>query len=524
MKWINNIYSQKLYDVKHSLFKEVDGYSLAIFRILIGLLISKDVLNQYLSIEYHLHSIPSDFRQSYYGFEWVQPEITLIAISSFILPISVFCIILGLFYRLMMPITTLIITYFFLLFPEHYLNHYYMLLLFCTLMCFLPANAVWSCDFLLKKHIKKLPLIWGNVREWNYWILRLQTEIILVYAGLVKINPDWLRLQPLATWLRADMHNVPIIGGFFYYDTTIALGAYGIILLHTIGAPLLVWNTTRPWIVLLYCCFHLTNSQIFDIGMFPFLTIGATLLFFSPSWPRDLLVKCIPLKQNTNKISSNNRCSLNTVDQNVIIFAMILWLSIQIAIPLPALFSSNLVTAWTGYNDLFSWRMMLNQRSIQVAIFAVYIPEKKTIEFIPMRKFLSERQCTRTPMKPNLTIQYAHYLKDNFSIKYKTSNVEVHAYIMMAVNYREPELWANPKVNLAEYKAIYGIHEWLEPVDNPLRTWQEVIYAPKFNAPTYSQIRESMGLSKVENIIFNEHGITLQTPVANYKCRQRIPD
>lgn len=488
------------------LFERQDGAALALFRILVGILLMKDIIKGFLNIQYHLNSIPSNFREHYYGFEWVRPIPELVTLSGILLPIAVTCVILGLFYRLAMPVTTLIVIYFFLLFPEHYLNHYYMLLLFCVLLSTMPANESWSLDALIKRKEKK-----EGVPAWCYWVLRLQTEIILVYAGLVKINPDWLRLQPLSTWLRSDLHSIPVIGGFFYYDLVIAVGAYGIILLHTFGAPLLMWRKTRPWIFALYACFHLTNSALFEIGMFPFLTLGATMLFFDPGWPRKLL------KTAETRFSSDPPSSAH---RNAVTFLLTFWLGLQLLIPLPALLSPNLQTAWTGYRDLFSWRMMLNQRSIPVALFAVDLPGQNHVEFVPLRKYLSERQCTRSLWKPNLTVQVADYLSKTYAEKFHAPNVEIHAYILNGVNYREPELWADPAKNLAAYRPVYGVPEWLEPQAKPFRSWMELIYAPKMQRPTYREVLQAMNLPEDAEIIFDKNDVSLDSTVSKPECEQ----
>ncbi|MCB1592869.1 MAG: HTTM domain-containing protein [Alphaproteobacteria bacterium] len=491
------------------LYTRQSGASLAVFRILVGILILKDVRNHFLLIKYHLESIPSDFMMHYYGFEWVKPLPWFIAIQEIVLPLAVLCVIFGLFYRVAMPLTTLMIAYVFLLFPEHYLNHYYMLLLFCTLMSFMPASRTWSLDALIKKRTDE------GVPAWCYWILRGQTEIVLIYAGLVKINPDWLNLQPLSTWLRADFHDVPVIGGLFYYDFTIFLGAYGIILLHTIGAPLLMWSKARPWIFGLYVCFHLTNSMIFDIGMFPFLTIGATLLFFNPDWPRILYFG----KGAPQTFTAENKPEEEKQGRRGLVTGLLItWLGVQALLPLPALMSSNLQTAWTGHRDLFSWRMMLNQRTLPVAVFVAYMPEKHTVAFVPLRKYISKRQCQRSVWKPNLTVQVARYLKKRYAERYETPDVEIRAYILNAVNYREPELWADPSANLAAYVPIYGVHEWLEPVDNPLRSWLELIRAPKVARPTYRQVLKAMRLPEGATVAFDQNGAELDSTVPDIEC------
>ena len=77
-----------------------------------------------------------------------------------------------------------------------------------------------------------------------------------------------------------------LYGGILDYDWVISLGNYGVIALHVLGAPLLFFKKTRLPIFIIYILFHISNHHTFDIGIFPWMTIAATTLFFNPGWPR----------------------------------------------------------------------------------------------------------------------------------------------------------------------------------------------------------------------------------------------
>ena len=482
----------RIKDYYERAFELRDGASLAFFRILLGILLLRDVP----TFIYIGRQTLEGFRSSYYGFEWLQPDQPLITLGVHILPLAVLCVILGLFYRLAMPLTTLIVGYFFLIAPEYYLNHYYMLLLFCVLMSFIPAHRTWSVDSRVWKEEQAVPV-------WSYWILKLQTEVILIYAGLVKINPDWLNLQPLGTWLKKGLYDVPFLGMFFFFDPVIAIGAYGVIALHLIGAPLLFWDRARPWVFALYCCFHLSNSVIFNIGIFPYLTIGATLLFFNPDWPRRFVDK-LALSELSFKVPFK-------VPKAAIISFLVCWMVFQIMNPLQNLFASNLKTKWTGHRDTFTWRMMLNNRSVHTVSFAVYIPEQRRVEFVPLKEHLSAPQYYLVTARPNSLVEFAHYLEGVYREKYSVETIEVHAYITTSINFRDPEIWADPKVNLAAYKPKYGVHEWIMPINNPLRSLEEMTTAPRYTHPTYREILRAMGLPEDAAVIFDGEPLSLDT-------------
>ena len=166
-----------------------------------------------------------------------------------------------------------------------YLNHFYLVIIVSFLMILIPAHRTFSIDALIWPKIKS-----ALIPMWSVWLFRVQFEIILLYAGIVKINPDWLRLEPLGMWLSRNDHWA-IIGPYFNQDWMVAMGAYGVILLHVIGAPLLLYKRTRLAVMILYCSFHLMNHFLFNIGIFPWLTFAATFVFFDPDWPKQLCQK-----------------------------------------------------------------------------------------------------------------------------------------------------------------------------------------------------------------------------------------
>ncbi|MGH1457079.1 MAG: HTTM domain-containing protein [Alphaproteobacteria bacterium] len=498
--------TQKWNDLTQRPFETHDGASLAVFRIMLGILLLSDALNKFPK-----KFIIKDFRPTYHGFDWIQANPDLVNLCINILPYTIICVIFGFLYRITMPVTTLMVAYLFFAFPEHYLNHYYLLLLYLILMSVIPAHKTWSIDAIIQNKKEE-----NTTPSWCYLILKLQTEIMLIFAGLVKINNDWLHLLPLSGWIRIGFQDIPIINHLVLYDTTIAIGAYGIILLHILGAPLLFHRKTRPWIFGLYVCFHLINSQIFHIGIFPFMAIAATLLFFAPNWPKTFWSK-ISIYILPPLTHIKNATSKSKLPRKIIIALISIWLLVQIVLPIPALLSTNLQVEWTGHRDMFSWRMMLNERSIKSAVFAVHIPERRRIEFVSLKSHLTPMQCFRITWS-DTTVQFANYLEKLYQEKYDTNDVRVHAYIIIRVNLREEELWANPTIDISKYETKYGTYEWLEPANNKLRTWKEYVQSSNYEPPTYGEILDAMQLPNEEIIVFADVNDNLNSHPSKPRC------
>ena len=155
--------------------------------------------------------IDPQFHFTYLGFEWVKPLPGNWMYLPFIgMVFAALGILLGAFYRLSALLFFLLFTYVELLDKTYYLNHYYFVSLVAFLMIFLPAHVSLSYD------VRRKPQLANRfVPNWTIWILRFQLGIVYVFAGLAKINADWLlEAQPLKTWLQA-YRDLPVLGPLF---------------------------------------------------------------------------------------------------------------------------------------------------------------------------------------------------------------------------------------------------------------------------------------------------------------------
>ena len=266
------------------LFEEVDAASLVFFRVAFGVIMLVECWRFWAHGWIARYFVDPDFYFKYYGFEWVEPwpgsgmywHFALLALLSVLIT-------LGALYRLAAILFLLAFSYAFLLDQARYLNHFYLVILIGVIMMVVPANRAFAIDAALRPRSRK-----DTVPGWSVWLFRLQFEIVYIYAGVVKINPDWLRLEPLGMWL-ARRDDWAVVGPLFNEDWVVALASYGVIVLHVIGAPLLLFRRTRGYVMAAYFAFHLANHFLFRIGIFPWMTMAGTLMFLDPDWPRRAL-------------------------------------------------------------------------------------------------------------------------------------------------------------------------------------------------------------------------------------------
>ncbi|MEM9490005.1 MAG: HTTM domain-containing protein, partial [Myxococcota bacterium] len=271
--------------VLRALWAPRDIASLAVFRILFGGLMMVSALRFLLSDWIpQLYGEPTFFFK-HWGLAWipVPPQWALVAIYI-ALTVLAGLVALGLLYRLSIVLFTALFTYTQLLDVTNYLNHYYLVVLLGLLMCFMPLHRGWSLDAW-----RKPALASATLPAWCLYLLRFQVAVVYCFAGLAKLNSDWLlHAQPLGIWLSARTE-FPLIGVYFdelWLAYTMSWAGF------LFDSSIVVWlslRRTRPWAYAVVIGFHLLTSLLFNIGMFPYIMIVAATLLFDPSWPRRLV-------------------------------------------------------------------------------------------------------------------------------------------------------------------------------------------------------------------------------------------
>lgn len=451
------------------LFRPTDIASLVFFRIAFGTLALLDILSTW--VYYHLEKQafdPDRFQFAYYGFEWVKPgPEPLMSVFFLTLILAALGIIVGRWYRFCTIYFALGFTYVFLLEKAHYLNHGY---LFCWLSCimiFLPAdrNFSWSVWKNPERRRESVPF-------WCLLVLRFLIGVVYFFGGVAKINGDWLRGIPLIDWM-AFKADLPLIGPVLGMSWTPYFMAYiGLFLDLTIVAFLL-FRRTRPLAFGLAICFHLLNMLIFNIGIFPYLSIALTALYFPPDFPRRILhwlgerAHWIRTWQQrwTNRMAPTppaaKKIWQSAADfRKPILVALVIFGAFHILVPLRHhLFPGSV--AWTEEGHRYSWRMML--RSKQGRGHYRVVDQQGVAEKIRPTIYLSNRQARKLYTHPDMILQFAHYLVEDYARKGQT--VRIFAEIDARLNGRPYQAFIDPSVDLAQVKwKFFGHSEWILPL------------------------------------------------------------
>ena len=313
--------------LRERLAEPVDIASLALARVFFGLLMLWMVIRYFGKGWIHKYWIEPEFHFGYFGFGWVAPWPGDGMYWHFLaLGVLAVLIVLGLLYRLAAALFFVGFTYVFLLEQARYLNHAYLVCLVSFLMAVAPAHRAGSLDVKLGLCRRS-----DTVPAWCLWLVRFQIGAVYFFGGVAKINADWLAGEPLRAWLSRRM-DYPLIGFLFGEEAVVMGMAWGgmlfDLLFDLLIVPCLMWGRTRFAGFAGVLFFNFANAVVFHIGVFPWLAIALSTVFFEPGWPRRFLV----LKHDRAAAPAGTaRCS------RVVLAFLVVYVSWQLFLPPEAL-------------------------------------------------------------------------------------------------------------------------------------------------------------------------------------------
>jgi hypothetical protein len=147
--------------------RQTNAAPLAVFRVFFGFLMCVSIIRFWSKGWINSLYIEPKFHFSYYGFEWIQPLGSFTYVLFVVCGISALLVALGYKYRLAILVFFLSFTYIELMDKTTYLNHYYFVSVISFMMLFLPCNAQFSLDAIVKKKS------YQNIPNWTIDSLKL---------------------------------------------------------------------------------------------------------------------------------------------------------------------------------------------------------------------------------------------------------------------------------------------------------------------------------------------------------------
>lgn len=427
-------------------FEPIDNSPLILFRITMGLLIAAESIVAIFTGWVKKNLIEPTVPIPHIGFDFLVPLPGYGMYFYFsIMGILGIFIMLGFKYRYSLGLYTMLWTSVYLMQKASYNNHYYLLILVCLIMLFLPANQYASLDAKKNSALKSL-----TMPRWCSWVMICQMTIVYFFATLAKFYPDWLN-GTFTGILFSNLANFPLLGSVFTEKWFHIFIAYAGIFFDGLIIPALLWKKTRNIAFVASLLFHLFNSVTLQIGIFPYFALSFIVFFYSPETIRHIFFKKKPQLQTENLNKSYTY-------SKVLSYFFIPFFIIQLILPIRHYFIKGDVL-WTEEAHRLSWRMMLRQKN---GITHFKVIDKKTNQELPYNivEKLTRKQLGLVSSKPDGMWQMAQHIKKEFAEK----GIEVSIFIdsKLSVNNKPYKTFIDPKVDFAEAEWNYfGHNNWI---------------------------------------------------------------
>ena len=454
--------------------------SLAVFRIGFGLLVAFSSLRflakgwvdtLYLAPENHL---------TYRWFGWVAPlpapwmHLHMVALAALGI-----CIALGYRHRLATALFIVGFAYTELIEASLYLNHYWFITLAAVLLLLLPAHHHWSLDAAAGRGARHAES--QAVQAWVVWALRAQVGIVYVFAGIAKLNGDWLfHAQPLRLWL-ADRTHLPVIGPFLDEPLVAYAASWGSAAFDCTIVAWLLWRRSRPWAYAVLVVFHIATWLLFPkIGVFPWVMIFCALVFFPPDWPRQLAKRMrvgletangtaakesepMPSDMVNGKIfgetarkqiegaaddveNTANRKTFSVSRPAIVLLAI--FAAVQVFLPLRHYLEPGNVR-WNEQGYYLAWRVMLTEKAGHLE-YEVTDPATGRNWLAYPELVLADWQAAHAATRPDLIHATALLIADHYE-QQGIPDAEVRATSWVSMNGRRAKQFIDPAINLAAH-------------------------------------------------------------------------
>lgn len=445
--------------------KKTKTAPLAVFRIFFGLLMLVSIVRFWWYGWIDSVYVQPKFYFPYYGFEFIKPLGSWTYLLFAICVAASILILIGYKYRLAMLSFFLCFTYIELIDKTTYLNHYYFVSVLSFLLLFLPLNAYFSVDSYKNKKLRS-----QTTPKWTVDSIKLLIAIVYIYAGLAKINSDWLlHVKPISIWLSTKT-DFPILGGLFRLSWVHYFFSWIGMLYDVFIVFFLLYKPTRGLAYFFVVTFHLLTHALFPIGMFPYIMITSGLIFFDADVHDKIITKLSyvsRISKSAYVFSQDNKFKdlYSAFEKKIIAVILSIFFLIQLLLPWRYLMYPDELF-WTEEGYRFSWRVMLIEK---VGLTTFTLVDKNTGKRFEIRNsdFLTDFQIKQMSTQPDFILQYAHMLRDHYIEEGLKPEIYVESYVTL--NGRLSKEFIDSKINLANENETFAHKKWIVPFNETIK-------------------------------------------------------
>ena len=371
-------------------------------------------------------------------------------------------------------------------------NHYYLYVLLAVLIAVVGADQTLTLRSVFRREGRS-----GPARAWHLWLLQWQVCVVYAYAGVAKLNSDWLlHWQPMATKLvdEAAVYN-PWMRPLLVQPVTAAVVSLGGACFDLAIGPILLVSQTRKVGLLTATGFHIANHCLWSLGEFPWVMIASGLLFCT--WPAQ--ERHEPLARASSHagrphVPPATTERWTTIDDAPIVAALpsrgslaflLLFVLVQALVPLRPLWVSDgdpLDAVHTKTHTLLSWRMMAvstrNFINVTMRCDAMGASAQMTRTYnhlfllhangsrqqLTLTPLLEPRQAGYMPYTPSMLVQFARAAGARHRCL-PDEGCRVVGDLWSAINGRPLQRFVDPHIDLATAElAEFTRPIWVRPL------------------------------------------------------------
>ena len=371
------------------------------------------------------------------------------------------------------------------------------------LLALVPASRVWSLDG------RRNPASAGSHSRLGAVGAAAQVAIPYFFGGIAKLNADWLHGQPMQLWMSRMEGFQQWIPGWGEHWLALVFSCGGLVLDLAI-VPLLLWRRTRLPAFCLAVGFHLMNALMWRIGIFPWLMIAATTLFFDPDWPRRWV------GGRGQGTGDRGRGTGNRGWQSAIPALLVVFFAVQLLVPLRHWAYPGNVD-WTEEGSHFSWRMMLADKAAALRITVVDPATGEVSPFDP-RPFLTPKQLDKLAVDPENLREFAAAIKADL-VRRGEGHKEVRVFALCSLNGRKPQPLVDPSIDLGA-AAAHAATQALDPAAHRAPPRQSLARAAK---PVGAAAARAATVGRVSNRSANKQTRSVSEGVSRSAMLMALP-
>ncbi|WP_282630541.1 HTTM domain-containing protein [Empedobacter sedimenti] len=451
------------------LFRKVDNSPLVIFRIIFGLLIVAECWGAIYTGWVQNNFVDPKISFSFIGFEWTNVFLGAKMIYFYaVMGLLGWFITFGFAYRFSSIVFAILWSLTYFMQKTSYNNHYYLFMLVSWMMTIIPAHQFFSVDSLIFPRIKRL-----TCRNWVPTIFIIQLLIVYTFAAVNKIYPDWfngvflqMKFQEYGDLLTFK-YNLTGLGKVVSSLEFAQVFSWGGFFFDLLIIPAMLVKRTRGIAIKCAVFFHIFNSAVFGIGIFPFFALAMMIFFYDPVKIQELI---FPKKSYMmDRSDEDNLLTTRRVMFSYLLFFYVIW---QTYLPIRHFIIPGNVF-WTEEGHRLSWRMMLRNKAGEVEVFVTRPDPKQKGKFLKREKvklddYLTYKQISKMAVSPDMMWQFARFVKYEYAKK-GIKDVKVFVDARVSVNGSEYYQFTNPNYNLAYTTWSYFGHQpWILPTPNEL--------------------------------------------------------